>query len=70
MPHRIHITWSGKARDLPRLSRVYADTAAALGLRLKREPLNGLTKPQALHTDTQSKPPVAARPAAVWGGAA
>lgn len=34
---RIHLTWSGKARDLPRISQVYADTAAALGLRLKRE---------------------------------
>jgi hypothetical protein len=34
---RIHITWSGKARDLPRLSEVYADTAAAIGLRLRRD---------------------------------
>lgn len=66
---RTHITWSGKARDLPRLSRVYADTAAALGLRLRRDPLNGLT-PQALHTDdTQSAPPVADQRAATLGGA-
>lgn len=34
---RHHLTWSGKARDLPRFTEVYAHTAGALGLRLKRE---------------------------------
>lgn len=27
---RTHITWSGKARDLPRLSQVYADAFPAM----------------------------------------
>jgi hypothetical protein len=64
---RTHITWSGKARDLPRLSQVYADTFPALCGRPRRDPLNVLT-PQD-HTQLRAVQPAAARPrAAATGG--
>ena len=44
---RTHLTWSGKACDLPRFTEVYAHTAGALGLRLKRE-----LSDVAIHTET------------------
>ena len=54
--------------QFPRLAG-FADDAAALRQHFQdRDPLNDL-KPAYLHTDTQSTPPVAARPAAVLGGA-
>ena len=62
---RTHVTWSGKARDLPRMVEVYADTAAAIGLRLKRE-LSDVASPTRI-SEAAGLPQ--SRPAAARGGA-
>jgi hypothetical protein len=60
---RTHLTWSGKARDLPRFSLVYADTAAALGLRLTHE---GPRESNPSRISAGGRLPQS-RPAADWG---
>jgi hypothetical protein len=53
---RTHLTWSGKARDLPRFSQVYADVVPAVSGRHASEDVQAESNPSRISVKAAGLP--------------
>lgn len=63
-PHRIHLLYVGRAKDCPRFSEIYGDTAAPIR---PRQVGSAAERPKRTTPEAAGIPPEA-QPAAVRGG--